>query len=218
MRVWLVDERNGIAGPIESLLRQLEALPALGIRLIGVAPYQADFATAMHKLGPDLLDLVVIHEKTWPEEATLDGVTDLNLGVVIITDSERVQRFLPWSSRYPLTFVPQAPTAEALALGLKSASAGRLRDAAWQTQMASLQQRLSDRILVERAKGILVQRLGISEEDAYRRLRLLSRRQRRQIREIAQSLLDTQILFAPDLDGRAPPQGQPPGEVHPEKQ
>ena len=45
----------------------------------------------------------------------------------------------------------------------------------------SLEQRLSDRIIVERAKGILVQRLKITEGDAYKRLRLLSRRQRRQI-------------------------------------
>jgi hypothetical protein len=70
--------------------------------------------------------------------------------------------------------------------------------------VARLQRRLSDRIVIERAKGILVQRLKISEEEAYKRLRVLSRRQRRQIRDIAQSLLDTQFLFLPGSDGNGP--------------
>ena len=46
-----------------------------------------------------------------------------------------------------------------------------------------------------------MQRLHITEEDAYKRLRLLSRRQRRQIRDIAQSLLDTEFLFSPETNG-----------------
>src|SRR5262249_38808325 len=72
-----------------------------------------------------------------------------------------------------------------------------LRRQAWQAQVELLQQRLNDRIVIERAKGILVQRLRIAEEEAYQRLRLLSRRQRRQIRDVAQSLLDAQELLLP---------------------
>jgi len=53
-------------------------------------------------------------------------------------------------------------------------------------------------VVIERAKGVLLQRLGISEEEAYKRLRVLSRRQRRQIRDIAQSLLDAQALLTPE--------------------
>ena len=55
--------------------------------------------------------------------------------------------------------------------------------------------------MIERAKGVLVQRLGVSEEEAYKRLRVLSRRQRRQIRDVAQSLLDAQALLAPEANG-----------------
>jgi len=65
-----------------------------------------------------------------------------------------------------------------------------------------LQQRLNDRILIERAKGILVERLSISEKEAYQRLRLQSRRQRRPIRDIAQCLLDAQSLFSPGENNR----------------
>jgi hypothetical protein len=57
--------------------------------------------------------------------------------------------------------------------------------------------------VIERAKGILVQQLGVSEEEAYKRLRVSSRRQRRQIRDIAQSLIDTQALLLPEQNGYA---------------
>jgi response regulator NasT len=86
-------------------------------------------------------------------------------------------------------------------LAILSALASRHRLLFWKAQAEQLQQRLNDRILIERAKGILVQRLGISEEEAYKRLRVLSRRQRRQIRDIAQSLLDTQSLLLPGGNG-----------------
>ena len=79
--------------------------------------------------------------------------------------------------------------------------AAGLRQRAGQALLEQLQQRLNDRILIERAKGVLVQRLGISEEEAYKRLRVLSRRQRRQIRDIAQSLLDAQALLTPESPG-----------------
>jgi AmiR/NasT family two-component response regulator len=89
-------------------------------------------------------------------------------------------------------------------LAVLTSFVGQRRHLQWKNQVARLQRRLSDRIVIERAKGILVQRLKISEEEAYKRLRVLSRRQRRQIRDIAQSLLDTQFLFLPETDGIAP--------------
>jgi response regulator NasT len=86
-------------------------------------------------------------------------------------------------------------------MALLGARAALCRQQALKAQVQALQQRLSDRIVIERAKGILVQRLGVTEEEAYKRLRVLSRRQRRQIRDIAQSLLDTQSLLLPDANG-----------------
>src|SRR5439155_19487784 len=94
-------------------------------------------------------------------------------------------------------------SAEALWLGLLGLGAAQHRQRQAQALVARLQRRLSDRIVIERAKGIIVQRLKVSEEEAYKRLRVLSRRQRRQIRDIAQSLLDTQFLFLPESDGMA---------------
>jgi response regulator NasT len=206
MRVWLVDNKRGEeAGNLEALLHQLEAFPGGGLRLLGTSPYQPDFLTAMRKLVPDLLDLVLINERGWPDEAWSPELLGLGMGVVVVATPERAERLRPLADQHPLWFVPASVSADGLWLALVSALAGQRRHAEWKGQLDRLQQRLNDRIVIERAKGVLVQRLGISEEDAYKRLRLLSRRQRRQIRDIAQSLLDTQGLLLPEANGFGQP-------------
>jgi uroporphyrinogen-III synthase len=52
-----------------------------------------------------------------------------------------------------------------------------------------MKRELETRKLVERAKGILQQRHGISEEDAYLRLRNQSRRLRKPMRELAEAII-----------------------------
>jgi hypothetical protein len=58
-----------------------------------------------------------------------------------------------------------------------------------------------------------MQRLGVCEEQAYKQLRMQSRRQRKQIREIAQSILDTQFLLEANgfLPYGSPAPDDPPG-------
>jgi response regulator NasT len=206
MRLWLVDEKNssGAGSSLETGLRQFEERPGSGVRLIGTSPYQPDFVEAMRKLVPDLLDLVVINERIWPEGACTRELLDLGLGLLVVTSTERAERFRALAEEYPIGFVAPSASGEALWLALLGSFTGQRRQIQWKNQVARLQRRLTDRIVIERAKGILVQRLKISEEEAYKRLRVLSRRQRRQIRDIAQSLLDTQFLFLPEADGIAP--------------
>ena len=57
-----------------------------------------------------------------------------------------------------------------------------------------MRRQLETRKLVERAKGILQQRHGLSEEEAYLRLRNESRRLRRPMKELAEA-----IILAEDL-------------------
>jgi signal transduction protein with GAF and PtsI domain len=52
-----------------------------------------------------------------------------------------------------------------------------------------VRQQLEERKIVERAKGVLQQRFGLSEEEAYQRLREESRRLRRSIRDVSEAVL-----------------------------
>ncbi|MGD0668645.1 MAG: ANTAR domain-containing protein [Bryobacteraceae bacterium] len=62
-------------------------------------------------------------------------------------------------------------------------------------ETAEIRRELETRKIVERAKGLLQQKYGISEEDAYFRLRNQSRRLRRPMRALAEA-----IILSEDLD------------------
>ncbi len=199
MRVWLVEEKRAEEpSSLEAALKQLAAQPEAGLTLQGVRPFRPDFAA---ELCAQMTDVVVVHEPSWPDGPWLQELLELGVAVVVITTAQRRDRFAVLTEQYPVVLAPLAAGVEWLGLALASAYAARRRHDNWKTQVLRLQQRLNDRIVIERAKGLLVQRMGISEEEAYNRLRVLSRRQRRQIRDIAQSLLDTQALFTPGNNG-----------------
>lgn len=199
MRVWLVDDRAGDdPDGLEARLKQLALRPECGLQLTAARSFWPNFALDLRARRPDV---VVVRDSLWPDDPWAQDVLALGPAVVVATSPAGCERLRGLAEFHPLLFVPACPTLEDLWLALLSAAAAMRRHACVQTEIARLQQRLSDRIIIERAKGILVQRLNITEEEAYKRLRVLSRRQRRQIRDIAQSLLDTQSLLLPEANG-----------------
>jgi response regulator NasT len=64
-------------------------------------------------------------------------------------------------------------------------------------EAADLRQALEDRKLVERAKGVIMRRVGVDEPDAYRRLRRLASDRNRRLAEVAQLILDAEDVFRP---------------------
>ncbi len=62
-------------------------------------------------------------------------------------------------------------------------------------QVDTLADRLETRKLVERAKGVLMQKFGIPESEAYRRIQKISMNSRKSMHEVAEA-----ILLAKDLE------------------
>ncbi len=56
-------------------------------------------------------------------------------------------------------------------------------------EVATLQERLEARKAVEKAKGILMQDLGVNEAEAYRRIQLQSMNARKSMREVAEAII-----------------------------
>lgn len=72
---------------------------------------------------------------------------------------------------------------------------GRFRDlVVLSEKVENLEESLEARKVVERAKGVLMQRLGLSEEEAFLRLQRTSRAARRPMREVAQEVLDGKTI------------------------
>ncbi|MCL6630920.1 MAG: response regulator [Armatimonadetes bacterium] len=65
---------------------------------------------------------------------------------------------------------------------------------ALETEVGSLQEKLETRKLVERAKGILMDKRGMKEQDAFRWIQQQSMSTRKSMREIAEAIILTQDL------------------------
>jgi response regulator NasT len=63
-------------------------------------------------------------------------------------------------------------------------------------QADNLRQALEDRKLIERAKGVLMSRTGLSEPDAFRRLQLLSSEKNVKLVEVARMIVTAEEAFA----------------------
>lgn len=82
------------------------------------------------------------------------------------------------------------------------ALATRLQAAKREVEEAA--RKLEDRKLIERAKGILMDRFDLAESEAYKRLRDTAMRHRKPLREIAQSLIEFVALEPPSPPSRRP--------------
>ena len=63
-----------------------------------------------------------------------------------------------------------------------------------------LRQALEDRKIIERAKGVLMKRAKLEEEDAFRRLQNLASTKNKKMIEIARTILELEEAFLPEKE------------------
>ncbi|HTU23397.1 MAG TPA: ANTAR domain-containing protein [Gemmataceae bacterium] len=199
MRAWFLQgEQRSDSDALGCLLRQWASRPENHRWSVDCLRWTANVAALVQDRRPDVL---LIADPSCPAGPWLEDVLAQGIGLVVATSPERVEPYLSLAEQYAVQLMPLSATVEEIGLAFLTLAAGLQRQRGWQTRLEQLQQRLNDRILIEKAKGILVERLAISEKEAYQRMRLQSRRQRRPIRDIAQCLLDAHSLFSPHMNG-----------------
>ncbi len=68
---------------------------------------------------------------------------------------------------------------------------------ALEAEVDRAQQALEDRKMVERAKGLLMSALDLSEHDAFRRLQLTARERNLRLADVAARIVEQQSLLEP---------------------
>lgn len=170
-------------------LRLGARLLELGYRTAGKVKDGVAAVEAAIRLRPDLILMDVRMPKMDGIEATRRIMLTQPTPIVIISAfSERdlvTAALDAGASGYLVKPVSDEQLEPAISMALRQFAA--LREL--QTEVAGLEEALQARKVTERAKGVLMRRLQLSEEEAHRKLQSLAREHRTSVAEIAVQIL-----------------------------
>ncbi|HEX3225399.1 MAG TPA: response regulator [Gaiellaceae bacterium] len=192
MRV-LIAEDDPVIG-----LALSERLRSLGHEPLGPAGDGDEAIELARAETPDLYLFDVEMPKVDGLEAAATLARDgLRRPVVVVTgvdDPTLIERAIATGvSAYLTKPVDSRELEAALAL----AAARHAEFEALEAEVDRAQQALEDRKLVERAKGLLMSALGLSEQDAFRRLQRTARERNLKLAQVAAQIVEQQDLLDP---------------------
>jgi response regulator NasT len=171
-----------------------EAVTAQGGQVQGNGSRMEDVAHLVDKHHPDAVIMAVGLPDGDGVEAARRVMASGACPVVLLTshtDSAVAERA---TAAGVLGFLVKPLRAEELGPALDVAVSRFREMSAVRRENETLKRTLETRKLVERAKGILMQRLGLSEPDAFRRIQKTAMDTRRPMSEVAQALLLTEEM------------------------
>jgi len=183
LRVLLVDER---ADRARDLARALEDA---GCQVVAELIGPVDLHESLRAVQPDL----VIVDMDSPDRDMLEDMQRIT--------SEQPRPIVMFVDESDSESIRSAVRAGVAAYVVKGASAERIRPVlevacarfeefmALRSELARAQSTLAERKLIERAKGILMQKRGLAEDDAYRALRKMAMNQGLRLAEVARHVL-----------------------------
>jgi two-component system, response regulator PdtaR len=188
-RILVAEDNDLVAITLE------EQLKGLGYDVIGIARTGTEAIDLSARLSPD----VIIMDIRMPEMEGTEAASRINnhrptpiLMLTAYTDRDTIRKAeAAGALGYLVKPVNEAELSPAINIAL-----ARFRELqTLRTQVLELEESLEARKLIERAKGILMQRLGLSERDAYERLRQRARDKRAKMKDIAQAIIEAEELL-----------------------
>jgi two-component system, response regulator PdtaR len=192
VRVLVADDNAVIALGLGERLRELGHEP------LGPAADGAEAVELARATEPDLylFDIEMPHVDGLTAAARLAD-EGLRRPVVVITgvdDPRLIERSVASGVGAYLT---KPVDTRALQAALELAAARYEELQALEAEVGRAQQALEDRKLVERAKGLLMTALDISEQDAFRRLQLTARERNLRLVDVAARIVEQRDVLAP---------------------
>lgn len=173
----------------------VETLEELGHQVVAAVENGLDLVEACRNHSPEL----VITDIRMPDMDGLEAAMQIrrirSTPIIIVSayhDEEFVARAL---KEHVLAYLVKPIKDHMLKTSIE-VTMRRFREfQALQEQAASLEHALEERKMIERAKGILMKRVGLNEADAFRRLQILSSQKNKKMVEIARTLIDADQAF-----------------------
>ncbi len=169
-----------------SLRAQLEKL---GHRVVGEASDGRTAVSLAHEVRPDLAILDI----KMPEQDGIDAAQEMAkerpLPIILLTAYSEKDLAQRAAEAHVSTYLMKPISEDDLLPAIALAMSRFTEFQALKQEADDLREALETRKLVERAKGILMRRLNLSEEEAFNRLQRRSMNENKKMGEIAQAII-----------------------------
>jgi AmiR/NasT family two-component response regulator len=174
-----------------------QILPLLGHQVVGVARTGRELVELCADTHPDL----VITDIKMPDMDGIDAAAQIYrraaMPVILVSayhDPEFVRRAeADHVMAYLVKPIKQADLEPAIGIAMRRFEQFQ----ALHKETADLKQALENRKIIEKAKGILMKKAGLDENDAFRRLQKLASDKNRKLIDIAQTILTAEEALEP---------------------
>ncbi|WP_137895980.1 ANTAR domain-containing protein [Ramlibacter sp. 2FC] len=203
LRIIVVAPELAVADPSDAAaLAQAErsrslriALLENGYNLIAVLPSDAFLPQRIAQLQPDMVIVDAESEARDTLEHVVMATRDARRPIVMFTNDSDTRHVKDAVAAGVSAYVVAGLAPERIRPILDVAMARFQHEQALRAELAEARTELQDRKLIDRAKGLLMQRQGLSEQAAYDKLRRTAMDKNLKLAEVAQRILDVADLL-----------------------
>ena len=173
----------------------VETLSSMGFEVVGQSARGDDAETQIRELVPDVAILDIKMPGRTGIEVARSLTDDLVCAVVILSAFSQRGLVEEAIDAGVLAYLIKPFQRNEISVQIEVARARHQQMKELADEVDSLHQRLSDRVLLDRAKGVLIDNHGLGEAEAMRFVQKQAMDQRRAVRDVASDILDGS--FAP---------------------
>ena len=167
-----------------------------GFNLVAVLPADSFLAQRIAQLQPDLVIVDAESEARDALEHVVMATRDERRPIVMFTNDSDTSHVKDAVAAGVSAYIVAGLSPERIRPILDVAMARFQHEQALRQQLAEARNELSDRKLIDRAKGLLMQRQGLTEQAAYDKLRKTAMDKGLKLADVAQRMLDVADLLA----------------------
>ncbi|MCU0490285.1 MAG: response regulator [Chloroflexaceae bacterium] len=188
-RILIVEDNDLVSLTLE------EQLKGLGYEVVGIARSGTEAISLSNRLSPDLIFMDIRMPEMEGTEAAARIRDQQPVPIIMLTAYADKDTIKKAEQAGALAYLVKPVNENELPPAINIAMARFREMQALRNEVGELQESLEARKVIERAKGILMQRLGLSEREAYERLRQRARDKRAKMKDIAQAIIEAEELL-----------------------
>ena len=167
-----------------------------GYNIVAVLPADVFLPERLAQISPDMIIVDAESQARDTLEHVVMATRDARRPIVLFTEDNDTSHVRDAIAAGVTAYVVAGMAPERVRPVLDVALARFQHEEGMRRELADARSQLSERKTIDRAKGILMSRNGLSEEDAYTRLRKTAMDKGLKVADVAQRILDVSDLLA----------------------